>query len=707
MRFRRSRMWLAPCVALLLAPAAWGGDGQTDKEKSLIAILRSDAAPAEKAITCKHLAVHGSADAVPDLAKLLADPQLSSWARIALEAIPGAESNAALREASAGLSGRQLIGVLNSIGVKHDEGAVDLLKTRLTDADAEVASAAAVALGHIATPTATEALLAALGNSDGPVRNAVAEACVLSAEKLCLRAAPEAAAIYDRVRNAEVPLQRRLEATRGAILARGDEGLALLREQLHSPEKARFQLALSTTREFPGNKVDGALVEDLAKLPADRAGLLVEALADRRDTVDLPAFLTAAANGPKEIRISAIRAIGRVGNDSCLPRLLQLASAEKDADLLQATQAALAGLPGDKVNDALVAELAKADTTLKPMLLGLIARRRVPAVDEVVKSLDHKDTAVRNAALTALGATVELDRLPLLIDQVVKAKDEAHANQALLALKTASVRMPDREGCAEALAQQLDKAPKTARGALLDTLAAVGGTRALKAMADSAKGKDAQLQDLSTKHLGTWMTADAAPVLLDLATSGPDAYRLRALRGYIRIARQFVLPDDERLEMCKKALATARQPAEQKMVLGILQRYPSIPGLKLAIETEKTPALQEEARNTALAITAKLGAKAPEARALLEKLDLGKAKVEIVKATYGAGTTQKDVTETLQKLAAGLPLILLPGDNYNNAFGGDPAPGVNKQLKVQYKLNDKAGEATFAENALIVLPMPK
>ena len=702
-----SLKWLAPCVALLLAPAAWAGDGQTEKEKSLIAILRSDAAPPEKAITCKHLAVHGTVDAVPDLAKLLSDPQLSSWARIALEAIPGDESNAALREASTSLSGRLLIGMLNSLGVKKDAAAVDLLKTRLTDADAEVASAAAVALGHIANPAATEALLAALGNSDGPVRNAVAEACVLAAEKHVAQSAADAAAIFDRVRNAEVPLQRRLEATRGAILARGDEGLALLREQIHSPEKARFQLALSTTREFPGNKVDGALLEDLAKLPADRAGLLVEALADRRETVDLPAFLTAAGSGPKEIRISAIRALGRVGNDSCLPRLLQLASAEKDADLLQATQAALAQLPGEKVNPALVAELAKADNSLKPMLLGLIARRRVPAVDEVMKSLDNKDKGVRNAALAALGATVELDRLPLLIDQVMKAEDEAHAAQALQALKTASVRMPDREGCAEALAQQLDKAPKGSRAALLDTLAAVGGTRALKAMADSAKGKDLQLQDLSTKHLGTWMTADAAPVLLDLATAGPDAYKLRALRGYIRIARQFVLPDEERLAMCKQALATAKQPAEQKMVLGILQRYPSVAGLKMAIDAEKTPALKEEARNVALAITAKLGAKAPEAKALLEKLDFGTAKVEILKATYGAGTTQKDVTEALKKHAAGLPLITLPGDNYNATFGGDPAPGVAKQLKVQYKLNDKTGEATFAENALIVLPVPK
>ncbi len=82
-------------------------------------------------------------------------------------------------------------------------------------------------------------------------------------------------------------------------------------------------------------------------------------------------------------------------------------------------------------------------------------------------------------------------------------------------------------------------------------------------------------------------------------------------------------------------------------------------------------------------------------------------KVEIVKAQYGAGTKQKDVTAILRKHVGGLPLITLPSAQYNGAFGGDPAPSVVKQLKIQYKIDVKAGEATFAENAAIMLPMPK
>jgi hypothetical protein len=89
-------------VAVLLAGwcgVARAGDGRTDKERQLIVQLRT-AAEGEKAIACKQLAIHGSADAVPDVAKLLGDERLSSWARIALEAIPDPACDAALREAA-------------------------------------------------------------------------------------------------------------------------------------------------------------------------------------------------------------------------------------------------------------------------------------------------------------------------------------------------------------------------------------------------------------------------------------------------------------------------------------------------------------------------------------------------------------------------------------------------------------------------------
>ena len=49
-------------------------------------------------------------------------------------------------------------------------------------------------------------------------------------------------------------------------------------------------------------------------------------------------------------------------------------------------------------------------------------------------------------------------------------------------------------------------------------------------------------------------------------------------------------------------------------------------------------------------------------------------KLEILKAEYGMGAETKDVTAILRRYARNYRVIFLPSANYNEAFGGDPAP---------------------------------
>ncbi|OYW24484.1 MAG: hypothetical protein B7Z55_02035, partial [Planctomycetales bacterium 12-60-4] len=162
----------------------------------LIAVLSGDAPAADKALACKGLAVYGSSASVAELAKLLSDPQLASWARIPLEAIPGPAADDALRVATESLQGNLLIGVINSIGIRRDSAAVDLLSGRLKDEDVEIATAAAIALGRIGNEASAKALRKALPEATAQLRAGVAEACILCAERfLADDHAAEAAAI--------------------------------------------------------------------------------------------------------------------------------------------------------------------------------------------------------------------------------------------------------------------------------------------------------------------------------------------------------------------------------------------------------------------------------------------------------------------------------------------------------------------------------
>ena len=577
-----------------------------EKEKALIAVLRSDAFPAEKAIVCKKLAIDGSSDAVPDLAKLLSDPQLSSWARIALEAIPGKDADEALRGAAESLDGKLLVGTINSIGFRRDAKAVEMLTKRLQDKNAEVASAAAGALGRIGDDAATLALRQALATAPADVRSAIAEGCVLCAERLHVAGKSEAATeIYDEIRTADVPKQRVIEATRGAILARNQEGVPLLLKTLRSPDEKFFQIALSTIREFPGSEVDQAVAEELTSATAHRAALMVQAMADRTDTVVLAEVLKAASQGDKQVRISAIDALRRVGDQSCLTVLLKTAN-EDDANLANAARETLTGLPGMNVDAQIVARLAGAEGKSYALLLRLIGQRRIEAVEDLVEALDDNDPAIRSAALFALGETVNLKRLSILISQVVSPKHPEDAAQAQQALKTASIRMPDRQQCTKKLVSAMNHSPST-KSILLEMVGAVGGSNALKTLADAAKSVDPEHQDISTRLLGKWNSVDAAPVLLDLAKTAPSQkYQIRALRGYIGIARKFPMTEQQRVEMCGAAMDAASRTEEQRLVLDVRKIHPSKESLNLAVKAQQIPELKEEATAASEFIAQKL-----------------------------------------------------------------------------------------------------
>ncbi len=596
--------------------AVWAAE-PLPSEAELIAVLRSDASEADKALVCKKLAIKGSAAAVGDLAKLLANERLASWARIPLEAIPGPEADAALRTAAGSLSGRLLVGVIDSIGVRRDAAATSLLEGRLGDADAEVAAAAAAALGKIGTPAAA-AILAKQLTAAEPRLDHMAQAAIVCAERLLAAGqGGEAAKLYGAIRTAKVSEQRQAEATRGLILARGKDGIPLLIETLRSPSRRMANIGLFTARELldgpAAGDVDVALVDEITRMggggSADKAALLVKVLADRNADGGATAGLQAtvlrwAASSPQAVRLAALEAIGRIGDASAVDPLVSLAA---DPAVADAARMALVALPGEAVNRVVIGRLSGADAKLQPILAQVIGARRIPAVAQLQPLVASADPVVRGAAFEALGNVVDLANLGLLVDAVVKPRDAAEGEAAHKSLLTACVRMPDREACAEKLATAVAAASGETKTKILDIVGEVGGTKALATVKAAAMSGEESLADAATRLLGKWMTADAAPVLLDLSAAPiGEKYQTRAIRGYIRIARQFTLADAERAEMCTKALAAAKDAADRKSVLEILPRYPSPAMLAVAEQATKLPGLEAEAKAAADAIRAKL-----------------------------------------------------------------------------------------------------
>ena len=210
---------LAP-AACLLAGLASLAIASPDEEQAA-GVLASEAGPQEKALACLRLAAVGGAGSVPALADLLGDEQLADYARSGLEAIADPAAAKALREAAGRLTGRPLVGVVNSLGVRRDAEAVPVLRGLVRDPARGAAPEALAALGSIASPESVETIRAALTDAPPNLRLPAADAALAASATLHRDGKPDQAEpLLAALRQADLPAWVRAAAANTTVAGR-------------------------------------------------------------------------------------------------------------------------------------------------------------------------------------------------------------------------------------------------------------------------------------------------------------------------------------------------------------------------------------------------------------------------------------------------------------------------------------------------------
>lgn len=205
------------------AVVATHGDAaaRQELEARLVAVLKTDVSRDARDFVCRKLTVIGTAAAVPALAELLANKDLSHMARYALERISAPEAAQAMRDALPKIDNALKLGVMGSLGVRRDVASVPALIALLGDADVTVARSAALALGAIRAPEAARGLREVKPESDA-ARTAVIDASLACAEGLLAAGKKgEAMAVYKGFIGEDQPKHVRLAATRGMLACAG------------------------------------------------------------------------------------------------------------------------------------------------------------------------------------------------------------------------------------------------------------------------------------------------------------------------------------------------------------------------------------------------------------------------------------------------------------------------------------------------------
>jgi len=313
--------------------------------------------------------------------------------------------------------------------------------------------------------------------------------------------------------------------------------------------------------------------------------------------------------------------LGKLGEASDL-ELLLAASGSDNAAVASAAQRSLVELEGEGVDQAILNSLERA-TAPQATLLRLIGARRMNALPVLWAAMKTPDLPVRLAALDALGRTIPgADLLPL-VDVVLTTTGEEHA-AAIAALTSACRRASDPDETVRQISTRFAAAPLELQRERFDILKTIGGEEALRQVIRGAMDPEEPIQDAATRALGEWPTPDVGPELLPLCHSlQTPKYKIRALRAYIRVFKQFGLPSEERLQMARDAFALATRPEDKVLILHALLSFQNLESLQFALEHIKDPGLEATAAQVAIYISDQVSDKQAVIDAMRAILDSG------------------------------------------------------------------------------------
>ncbi len=514
----------------------------TRDSKLLLTAIEPPLDPYRVAKACQRLAEVGGDDAVEKLGKLLPHPDLSNYGRHALEGIASEKAKAELRKQLNQAKGKELVGLIHSIGRVRDNAAVDdLLKLA------------------IASTTTQE------------TREVIAKAFLLIGSQESLAAITK---ILPSNSLSKLPSSSNHALELDSLLS-----------QLRSTTPGESFAAVRRLRNATDNRETLAkqLLEKLSGLPSEARLPVLQAIESWKLKLDSAAVLGVVRDESAEVRASGIRLAAPGATESMIATYFNAAGSEEWVVAIAAKECLIDWLTSIEIDPFLITMTSNQEQLKRLLAVELIGERRIlAATPRLVEMLDKSSGAERIAVIRSLGGCCDASELPRLLLLATDSLESPDRTAAREAIRLACIRLP-QQACAEAIASTIPKSDEAAKNYLFEQLTSVGGEVAMTTVVRAAKSSDPVLQDLGTKSLGEWSTPDAAESLRELAQNLTNAkYQTRAIRAYLRIAKQLDIPMASRVEICRNAITISDRPEEQSLALAVLKQYPSLDGLDVA-----------------------------------------------------------------------------------------------------------------------------
>jgi HEAT repeat protein len=583
------------------------------EEQKLIAVLQSNAAPRAKDAACARLKIIGTEKSVPALALLLTDKDLSHSARYALEPMQSPKAGKALLNALSTTHGLTQAGIINSLAYRREAKAIPELKELVKSPDAQVATAAAHALGRIGGPKAIAALKAVSADTSGAVHGAVLDSllrCAVHLNEVGRHA--DALALFKQLYQSQNAGRFRVAAYRGMIQASGTNALPLVVSAISGNEGAAQMAALQTVRDLhaPGTTVIlGALIPNL---DSGVQMALIGELAQRDDPAAITAVASAAGSQDSQVRIAALTALGTLG-DATMVSLLAQRATSTNAPEQDAARLALVQLRRGDCSETILAQLTSAAPEVQAELARAIADRRdTNAIPRLLDLAGSNSDSARRAALQALGSLCDQPQLPAMVALIRTASTPASREQAADALASTCRGIKERHGAIdlEPVVQEMNNGSVAVRVALLPVCGAINDPKTRAALRKAIDDPDPELRSAAIRALCDTTDAELSPEVLKLAREVKEEnFRTLAIRAAVRLTTQEEgsrLSNADRLAALQSLLSMPLTDAQKRIVLSGVGQIKDAQSLKLALPFLGQDAVRNEAAQAIISVAAAL-----------------------------------------------------------------------------------------------------
>jgi HEAT repeat protein len=590
--------------------------GRAECEAKLLAFLKSPASPAARTIASRHLRLIAGDTAVPALQAMLVDDKSADLALYALQGIAGAAAERALLQGLGVTTGATKVAIVAALGERRSAAAVPAIVPLLPQP--ALAVPAAIALGRIGGEAAASALVSTFASAPAALKPTVASSLLASAEaSLAAKDSATALRLYQALlSDASLPVAIRRGAAAGRISASGDRARTVLLGYLSAPAAAAGEK--DPLQEAAIAKVAGVFTAaDISQVCALLSGLpdgskiqLLAVLAGYPGERVAPAVLEELSSPTPAVRMAAFKTLGAIGGPAAVQPLAEAAAGSKGVEQT-AARAAIGSLKGRAVDEEIIAQLAKtpADAVAGELLLAVGDRRIFPAKPVVTTALASPSPAVRAQALRALRGIGTPSDMPAVLDVLLGGSEESDRTEAEKTAAALAQKIDNLDGRSNAVKSRLGaERGSDARVRLVGLLSLIGDPSALPVLRTLAGDDDLEVRDAAVRAVASWPTAAAREDLLKLAReSRNQTNRLLAIGGLVRVVELDEYRDPQAaVADLEEAAALSWRPEEQKLILGVLPKFPCQAALDLASGFLKEPDVRAEAQSAVKAIGARL-----------------------------------------------------------------------------------------------------